>query len=69
VAETVEDFAYLWTTERDDWVVLRTDASDTGLPYNRVRHSAILIDENDELAAAVVQRMIVEGLPIATRPE
>jgi len=69
VAETVEDFAYLWTTERDEWVVLCVDPSDVGLPYNRVRRHALLTDENDELAAAVVRRMIAEGLPVATHPE
>jgi hypothetical protein len=62
VADQVEDFAYLWTTERDEWVVLRVDPSDLGLPYSRVRHHALLIDENDELATAVVQRMIAEGV-------
>ena len=70
MAEQVEDFAYLWTTERDEWVVLRDDdPSDVGLPYNRLRHHALLIDEDDELAAAVVKRMIAEGLPITARPE
>jgi hypothetical protein len=69
VTETVENFAYLWTTERDQWVVLRVDSSEAGLPYNRVRHHMLLIDENDELAAAVVQRMVAEGLPVTTRPE
>ena len=69
VSEKVEDFAYLWTTERGDWVVLRVDPSEVGLPYNRLTHGALLIDEDDALAAAVVQRMVAEGLPIATHPE
>ena len=47
----------------------RVDPSDVGLPYNRVRRHALLTDENDELAAAVVRRMIAEGLPVATHPE
>jgi hypothetical protein len=49
--------------------VLRSDSSDRGLPYNRGLRQALLIDENDELANAVVQRKIDEGLPITTRPE
>jgi hypothetical protein len=69
VAGRVEDFAYLWTTEREEWVVLQVDPSDRGLPYNRVTRGALLIDEDDELATAVVERMIAEGLPVATHPE
>ena len=69
MTEGVEDFAYLWTTEREDWVVLRSDSSERGLPYNRILRQVLLIDENDELANAVVQRMIDEGLPITSTPE
>jgi hypothetical protein len=66
MADPVEAFAYLWTTERDDWVVLRPDHDEAGLPFNRARRQALLIDEDDELSDAVVRRMIDEGLPIVT---
>jgi hypothetical protein len=66
VAGSIEEFAYLWTTERDDWVVLRVSPDDVGLPYNRVSRQALLIDEGDALATAVVQRMIAERLPVLT---
>jgi hypothetical protein len=69
VPEGVEAFDYLWTTEREDWVVLRSESSDPGLPYNRTLRQILLIDENDELAVAVVRRMIDEGLPVTDRPE
>ena len=64
MADPVEAFAYLWTTE-DDWVVLRPDPEETGLPYNRVSRGALLI-EDDELSEAVVQRMIAKGLSVIT---
>jgi len=66
MADPVDAFAYLWTTERQDWVVLRPDPDDSGLPFNRVRRQALLIDEDDELSGAVVRRMIAEGLPVVT---
>ena len=62
----LSEFAYLWTTQRDDWVVLRTGPDESGLPFNRLTRQALLIDEDDALADAVVQRMISEGLPVIT---
>jgi hypothetical protein len=64
VTDQVDDFAYLWTSEREDWGVLRHDSGDVGLPYNVLEKDVLLIDENDDLAAAVVRRMIAEGMSI-----
>jgi hypothetical protein len=64
--DPIEEFAYLWTTEREDWAVLRLDPDEAGLPFNRRSRNALLIDENDDLADAVVARMVAEGLPIIT---
>jgi hypothetical protein len=36
------------------------------LPFNRFTRQALLIDEDDALAEAVVQRMISEGLSVIT---
>jgi hypothetical protein len=66
--EGVEDFAYLWTTERDDWVVLRAAPDESGMPYNRVRGQMLLIDEDDDLYLAVVRRMVAEGMRVVTKP-
>ena len=68
MADHVDDFAHLWTTEREEWVVFRSDPEDVGLPYNRAKRQALLIDEDDELAAGVVQRMIDEGIPVVSTP-
>jgi hypothetical protein len=65
----VDDFAYLWTSQREDWVVLRHEGDDVGLPYNRTTKQALLIDEDDALATAVVRRMVSEGMPVIARPE
>jgi hypothetical protein len=65
MADPVEAFAYLWTTERDDWIVLRLDPEEAGLAYNRASRGVLLI-EDDELSDAVVQRMIAEGLSVVT---
>ena len=70
MAAGIEEFAYLWTTERDDWVVLRVPPGEDGLPYNRVTRQVLLIDEDVDLCSAVVRRMVAEGLPVvATPPE
>ena len=70
MAKRVEEFAYLWTTERDDWVVLRAAPDEDGLPYNRVTRQVLLIDEDDDLLVAVVRRMVAEGMPVvANSPE
>ena len=66
MGDSVEAFAYLWTTERDDWAVLRPDPDEAGLPFNCARRQALLIDKDDELSGAVVRRMIAEGLPVVT---
>ena len=66
MTDPVEAFAYLWTTERDDWVVLRPDPDEAGLPFKRAICQALLIDEDDKLSAAVARRMIAEGLPVVT---
>ena len=66
VVPDLSEFAYLWTTQRDHWVVLRTAPDESGLPFNRFTRQALLIDEDDALAEAVVQRMISEGLSVIT---
>jgi hypothetical protein len=66
---SLDDFAYLWTTERDQWVVLRDDYDEGGIPFNQVTRSALLIDEDDELAEAVVRQMIAKGLDVTTSPD
>ncbi len=64
VSVHVDDFGYLWTTEREDWVVLESTPDDLGLPYNQRTRSVLLIDEDAALANGVVQRMMAEGLPV-----
>lgn len=66
MVDRVEEFAYLWTAERGDWVVFRPAPDEPGVPFNRSERQAVLIDEDDELPGAVVRRMIAEGLPAPT---
>jgi hypothetical protein len=66
---SVDDFACAWTTEREQWVVLRADADKERVAFNRVLRSVLLIDEDDVFAAAVVRRMVALGLPVTTSPE
>jgi hypothetical protein len=67
MGEHVDDYTYLWTSEREEWVVLRADPDDLGLPYNRRSRGVLLIDEDEALAAAVVHRMAAEGLPVVEK--
>jgi hypothetical protein len=69
VTRSVDDFAYLWTTERDAWVVLQSAPEQSGMPYHLATKTFLLIDEDDELAASVARRMIAEGMAVITRAE
>jgi hypothetical protein len=64
VAKRVEEFAHLWTTEGDDWVVLRAASDEGGLTYNRVTRRVLLIDGDEDLSVAVVRRVVAEGVPV-----
>jgi hypothetical protein len=66
--EAVGEFAYLWDGSDPDWVVsLDPDGRiDQGLPVNRRTGHALVICENDDLAAAVVRAMRAHGVPVVS---
>jgi hypothetical protein len=67
--EELRSYAYLWDGSDPEWMVaLTSDGADAGLPYHCGRKSVLLVDEDDELAAAVVRAMLAHGVPVVDLP-
>jgi hypothetical protein len=65
LAERLRPFEAMWTTERHRYV-LAGDATHGYLPIDTSgdEDMAVLIDEDDELAEAVAERMLAAGVPV-----
>ncbi len=54
----ISEYEYLWTTEKQNWVLVKTEYGDAIV--NKATQSALLISD-DELEKAVIERMRSEG--------
>ena len=54
----IEDYNYLWTTEKDSWVLVNTEYGYTIV--NKKAQKALLVT-NEELADALIEKMLKEG--------
>ena len=54
----IEEYQYLWTTEKDDWVLVMTEFG-YGI-VNKKTQMALAVS-SDELDEALVQHMLKEG--------
>ena len=67
-------FEYLWDGTEEGWVLVHVGKGPLPVIFNRVTRMALIIDEDDELYASVVQQMIDHGkevlkeLPLARVP-
>ncbi|MCX5450972.1 hypothetical protein ACFVJW_22980 [Streptomyces libani] len=59
----LESFSYLWTTERNDWILVETPRTVVPVIFNRSNRQALLIDD-DGLHAAVVEKMQDAGIGV-----
>lgn len=66
----VEQYKVLWTTHRNDWLLVLDDDDADLLPINISReHPEAKVFTDDGLAAAVGRRMQEAGIPAATWDE
>jgi hypothetical protein len=65
--EPLAEYRAMWTTERENWVLVREDPDDTPssflLAFNIVSRSARIFDDQ-AVAEAVVARMVAAGVPV-----
>ncbi len=54
----IDDYNYLWTTEKKSWVLVNTEYGYAIV--NKMNKTALLIS-NDELADALVEKMLKAG--------
>ncbi len=54
----INDFSYLWTTDKEDYVLVETEY---GYGIVNKRKQMVLSISNDELEAALIQKMQTEG--------
>ena len=54
----IDDYSYLWTTEKNSWVLVNTEYGYTIV--NKKDQKALLVS-NEELADALVEKMLKEG--------
>jgi hypothetical protein len=69
---TIEQHKYLWTTHKEDYVLLRVDDDENGdlLVVNLARrHPEAKVFFDDRLSAAVKQHMLESGVPVVTQRE
>ncbi|MFI0712840.1 hypothetical protein ACH4SK_19770 [Streptomyces inhibens] len=59
----MESFSYLWTTERNDWILVETPRTVVPVIFNRSNRQALIIDD-DDLHAAVVAKMKDAGIGV-----
>ena len=55
---SIDDYNYLWTTEKDSWVLVNTDYGH--VIVNKNDQGALLIS-SEELADALVEKMLEAG--------
>lgn len=62
--ENIEVYSHLWTTEKDQWVLIRTspDSMNTCI-YNKRRKVALLI-ENENILKSIIDKMIKSGASV-----
>ena len=68
----IEEYKYLWTTNKEDYVLLRVDDDEDGdlLVVNIARkHPEAKVFFDDRLSTAVKQRMLESGVPVVTQSE
>ncbi|WP_158795007.1 hypothetical protein [Streptomyces sp. NRRL S-337] len=58
-----KSYDYLWTTERTDWVLIKTSRTVVPVIYNRSSRRVLLIEDND-VHAAVVAKMKGVGIEV-----
>jgi hypothetical protein len=68
-AQDVVDFAYLWDGSEPGWVLVHVNADEPEAEpafsiFNELSHLGLLICEDDELWAAVIDRMRRQGVEI-----
>ena len=54
----IEDYNYLWTTEKDSWVLVNTEY---GYAIVNKKDQKALLVSNEELADALVEKMLKAG--------
>ena len=58
----MDTYSYIWTTEKDKWVLVESKLSgEYSITYITPRSSGGLIIEDDEIYELVIQKMIEEG--------
>lgn len=68
----IEEHKYLWTTNKEDYVLLRVDDDEDGdlLVVNIARkHPEAKVFFDDRLSTAVKQRMLESGVPVVSQCE
>jgi hypothetical protein len=68
----IEEYKYLWTIHKEDYVLLRVDDDEDGdlLVVNIARkHPEAKVFFDDRLSTAVKQRMLESGVPVVTQCE
>jgi hypothetical protein len=65
--EPLSAYRAMWTTERDEWVLVQEDPEQTPssflLPFHVPTRAARILDDQS-VAEAVVQRMLDAGIPV-----
>lgn len=54
----IDEFSYLWTTQKEEWVLVN---SDYGCFIINKKTQMMLHVDNDELEEAIIQKMLEEG--------
>jgi hypothetical protein len=67
----IEEYEYLWTTNKKDYVLLRVDDEDGDLLVVNVarKHPEAKVFFDDRLSTAVKRRMLECGVPVVTQCE
>jgi hypothetical protein len=68
-AQDVAGFAYLWDGSEPGWVLVHVNADEPEaepafIIFNKLSHLGVLICEDDELRAAVIDRIRRQGVEI-----
>lgn len=54
----IDDFSYIWTSEKDDYVLVNTEF---GFGIVNKKKQMVLSISNDELEIAIIKKMLDEG--------
>jgi hypothetical protein len=61
----LEEFEDMWTAPPGHYALVRVESEGLGLvPIDLHHKAAVLIDEDNELAEAVIRQMIEAGVPV-----